>query len=44
MEVRFFGEFEAIEEGVPLPVRGAKQRAILALLALQGASRSVPTG
>ena len=35
MEVRFFGEFEAIEEGVPLPVRGAKQRAILALLALQ---------
>ncbi|HBW17740.1 MAG TPA: hypothetical protein DEH11_01320, partial [Actinobacteria bacterium] len=35
VEVRFFGEFEAIEEGVPLPVRGAKQRAILALLALQ---------
>ena len=35
MEVRFFGEFEAIEGGVPVPVRGAKQRAILALLALQ---------
>ena len=32
MEVRFFGEFEAREGGVP--VRGAK-RAILALLALQ---------
>src|SRR5450432_3385259 len=35
MEVRLFGEFEAIEGGVPVPVRGAKQRAILALLALQ---------
>ena len=31
MEVKFFGEFEA---GVPVPVRGAKQRALLALLAL----------
>ena len=35
MEVRFFGEFEAIEAGVPVPVRGTKQRAVLALLALQ---------
>jgi predicted ATPase/DNA-binding SARP family transcriptional activator len=35
VEVRFFGEFEAMEGGVPVPVRGAKQRAILALLALQ---------
>ena len=34
VEVRFFGEFEAMEGGVPVPVRGAKQRAILALLAL----------
>ncbi len=35
MEVRFFGEFEAMDGGVPLPVRGTKQRAVLALLALQ---------
>ena len=35
MEVRFFGEFEALEGGVPMPVRGAKQRTVLALLALQ---------
>ncbi len=35
MEVRFFGEFEAREGGVPVPVRGTKQRAVLALLALQ---------
>ena len=34
MEVRFFGEFEAVEGGVPVPVRGAKQRTVLALLAL----------
>jgi predicted ATPase/DNA-binding SARP family transcriptional activator len=34
MEVRFFGNFEAVEGGVPLPVRGAKQRTVLALLAL----------
>ena len=34
MEVRFFGEFEVVEGGVPAPVRGAKQRALLALLAL----------
>ena len=34
MEVRFFGEFEAVEAGVPVPVRGAKQRTVLALLAL----------
>jgi len=32
--VRFFGEFEAVEGGVPVPVRGAKQRTVLALLAL----------
>src|SRR5580693_1258585 len=34
MEVRFFGEFEAVEGGVPAPVRGTKQRTVLALLAL----------
>jgi predicted ATPase/DNA-binding SARP family transcriptional activator len=34
VEVRFFGEFEAVEEGVPVPVRGVKQRTVLALLAL----------
>ncbi len=35
MEVRLFGELEALHDGVPVPVRGAKQRALLALLALQ---------
>jgi DNA-binding SARP family transcriptional activator len=35
VQVRFFGEFEAVEGGVPTPVRGAKQRTVLALLALQ---------
>ena len=34
MQVRFFGEFEAVQGGVPVPVRGAKQRTVLALLAL----------
>jgi len=34
VEVRFFGEFEVAAGGVPVPVRGAKQRTILALLAL----------
>ncbi len=34
MEVRFFGEFEALAGGVPVPIRGAKQRTVLALLAL----------
>jgi predicted ATPase len=34
MEVRLFGELEAVAGGVPVPVRGAKQRALLALLAL----------
>lgn len=34
MEVKLFGEFEVIEEGVAIPVRGAKQRALLAMLAL----------
>ena len=33
--MRLFGELEAAAEGVPVPVRGAKQRALLALLALQ---------
>ena len=33
--MRFFGEFEAMKGGVPVPVRGTKQRAVLALLALQ---------
>ena len=35
MEVRLFGELEVLADGVPVPVRGAKQRALLALLALQ---------
>ena len=35
VEVKFFGEFEVLEEGVPVPVRGGKQRALLALLALR---------
>jgi hypothetical protein len=35
MEVRLFSELEAPDGGVPVPVRGAKQRALLALLALQ---------
>jgi predicted ATPase/DNA-binding SARP family transcriptional activator len=35
VEVRFFGEFEVLERGVPMPVRGVKQRTVLALLALQ---------
>jgi len=35
MEVRLFGELEAVQDGVAVPVRGAKQRALLALLALQ---------
>ena len=34
MEVRLFGEFEVVRGGVAIPVRGAKQRALLALLAL----------
>jgi LuxR family maltose regulon positive regulatory protein len=35
MQVRLFGELEAEHAGVPVPVRGAKQRAVLALLALR---------
>ena len=31
MQVRLFGELEAVAAGVPVPVRGAKQRALLAL-------------
>jgi predicted ATPase/DNA-binding SARP family transcriptional activator len=34
MEVRLFGQLEAVQGGVAVPVRGAKQRALLALLAL----------
>ena len=34
MEVRLFGELEAVHDGIAVPVRGAKQRALLALLAL----------
>jgi len=34
VEVRFFGEFEALERGVPMPVPGVKQRTVLALLEL----------
>ena len=35
VEVRLFGELEAADRGVALAVRGVKQRALLALLALQ---------
>ncbi len=35
MQVRLFGELQAEHAGAPVPVRGAKQRALLALLALQ---------
>src|ERR1039457_7328186 len=35
MEGRLFGELEAVAGGGPVPVRGAKQRGLLALLALQ---------
>jgi LuxR family maltose regulon positive regulatory protein len=35
MQVRLFGELEAVAAGVPVPVRGAKQRTLLALLALR---------
>ncbi len=34
MEVRLFGELEAVRDNVAVPVRGAKQRALLALLVL----------
>src|ERR1700690_1776892 len=34
MEVKLFGEFEVVKGGVAIPIRGAKQRAVLALLAL----------
>ena len=34
MEVRLFGELEAVQGDVAVPVRGAKQRALLALLVL----------
>jgi predicted ATPase/DNA-binding SARP family transcriptional activator len=34
MQVRLFGELDAEHAGVPVPVRGIKQRALLALLAL----------
>jgi LuxR family maltose regulon positive regulatory protein len=35
MQVRLFGELEAEHAGVPVAVRGVKQRALLALLALR---------
>src|SRR5580693_5242575 len=35
MQVRLFGELEVLAGGVPVPVRGVKQRALLAVLALQ---------
>ena len=35
MQVRLFGELEVVAVGVPVPVRGGKQRALLALLALR---------
>ncbi len=34
VEVKVFGEFEVVKGGVAIPIRGAKQRALLALLAL----------
>ena len=41
VEVRLFGEFEVVEDGATVPIRGAKQRALLALLALH---RGKPVG
>ncbi len=38
VEVKLFGEFEVVKGGVAIPVRGAKQRALLALLALNRGS------
>ena len=35
MEVRLFGELEAVAAGVPVPVRGAKQLALLTLVAIE---------
>ena len=35
VEVRLLGQLEAVEGGAVLPVRGAKQRALLTILALQ---------
>src|ERR1700739_3081868 len=35
MQLKLFGELEALAGGVPVPSRGARQRALLALLALQ---------
>jgi DNA-binding SARP family transcriptional activator len=34
VEVLLFGELEAVQEGMAVPVRGTKQRTLLALLAL----------
>jgi predicted ATPase/DNA-binding SARP family transcriptional activator len=34
VEVKLFGEFEVVRGGAAIPIRGAKQRALLALLAL----------
>jgi predicted ATPase/DNA-binding SARP family transcriptional activator len=34
VEVQLFGKFEVVKGGVAIPIRGAKQRALLALLAL----------
>ena len=42
MQVRLFDELEAAEGGVPVPVRGAKQRALLGYCV--GMSTSPPTG
>ena len=38
MEIKLFGEFEVVSGGVAIPIRGAKQRALLALLALNRGS------
>ena len=38
VEVKLFGEFEVVKEGEAIPIRGAKQRALLALLALNRGS------
>ena len=36
--MKLFGEFEVVRGGVAVPIRGAKQRALLALLALHRGS------
>jgi DNA-binding SARP family transcriptional activator len=42
MQVRLFGELEAEHAGVPVPVRGVKQRALLPAPLRHAPSRQAP--